>query len=123
MHTAQALVMFQADSDFYQYTTATAAEGDTTTAWQPTAEQVIQGGELIFRTQVGEGEAEGDVVGESQDRAEGQGGGSQEEEREEGQDGDAENQTELQMKVKDEASAEAKEDRGEAMDCESQAQA
>eukprot|EP00064_Thunnus_orientalis_P017431 superscaffoldBa00003701_g17513 len=48
IHTAQALVMFQADSDFYQYTTATTAEGDTATTWQPTAEQVIQEGELIF---------------------------------------------------------------------------
>ncbi|XP_032377172.1 zinc finger and BTB domain-containing protein 17 isoform X2 [Etheostoma spectabile] len=49
IHTAQALVMFQADSDFYQYTTATAAEGDSATTWQPTSEQVIQEGEVIFR--------------------------------------------------------------------------
>lgn len=48
IHTAQALVMFQADSDFYQQ-----YAGDGT--WQ-TAEQVIQGGELLFRTRVEEGE-------------------------------------------------------------------
>uniref|UniRef100_A0A8C3A0B8 Zinc finger and BTB domain-containing protein 17 n=1 Tax=Cyclopterus lumpus TaxID=8103 RepID=A0A8C3A0B8_CYCLU len=52
IHTAQALVMFQADSDFYQYTTATTAEGDSATTWQPTAEQVIQEGDLIFRFRV-----------------------------------------------------------------------
>ncbi|KAG7520449.1 hypothetical protein JOB18_029496 [Solea senegalensis] len=45
IHTAQALVMFQADSDFYQYTTATTTEGETTTTWQATTEQVIQEGE------------------------------------------------------------------------------
>ncbi|XP_034446746.1 zinc finger and BTB domain-containing protein 17 isoform X2 [Hippoglossus hippoglossus] len=45
IHTAQALVMFQADSDFYQYTTTTSAEGETATTWQPTTEQVIQEGE------------------------------------------------------------------------------
>ncbi|XP_047452776.1 zinc finger and BTB domain-containing protein 17 [Mugil cephalus] len=66
IHTAQALVMFQADSDFYQYTTTTTAEGDSTAAWQATPEQVIQEGELIFRAQHGEGE-EG-VVGESQEQ-------------------------------------------------------
>ncbi|KAI4895995.1 hypothetical protein NFI96_025275 [Prochilodus magdalenae] len=48
IHTAQALVMFQADSDFYQQYTA-----DGT--WQAT-EQVIQGGELLFRTREGEEE-------------------------------------------------------------------
>lgn len=48
IHTAQALVMFQADSDFYQQ-----YAGDGT--WQ-TTEQVIQGGELLFRTRVEEGE-------------------------------------------------------------------
>ncbi|XP_074538413.1 zinc finger and BTB domain-containing protein 17 [Halichoeres trimaculatus] len=63
IHTAQALVMFQADSDFYQYTTASTAEGDSTTTWQPTAEQVIQGGELVLQAQGGEGEGgeEGEV--------------------------------------------------------------
>ncbi|XP_054904546.1 zinc finger and BTB domain-containing protein 17 isoform X2 [Poeciliopsis prolifica] len=54
IHTAQALVMFQADSDFYQYTAATATgEGDDAAAaavWQPAPEQVIQQEELIFRT-------------------------------------------------------------------------
>ncbi|XP_076874498.1 zinc finger and BTB domain-containing protein 17 [Brachyhypopomus gauderio] len=49
IHTAQALVMFQADSDFYQQYTADGA-------WQAT-EQVIQGGELLFRTRDGEEEA------------------------------------------------------------------
>lgn len=48
IHTAQALVMFQADSDFYQQ-----YAGDGT--WQ-TTEQVIQGGELLFRTREEEGE-------------------------------------------------------------------
>lgn len=56
IHTAQALVMFQADSDFYQYTTASTAEGDSATTWQPTAEQVIQEGELVLQGQGGEGE-------------------------------------------------------------------
>lgn len=51
IHTAQALVMFQADSDFYQYTAATATDGDSTTTWQPSTEQVIQEGELIFHAQ------------------------------------------------------------------------
>ncbi|XP_028849531.1 zinc finger and BTB domain-containing protein 17-like [Denticeps clupeoides] len=51
MHTAQALVMFQADSDFYQQY---AAAGDST--WQAT-EQVIQGGELLFRPREGEDDA------------------------------------------------------------------
>uniref|UniRef100_A0A8C8D3R9 Zinc finger and BTB domain containing 17 n=1 Tax=Oncorhynchus tshawytscha TaxID=74940 RepID=A0A8C8D3R9_ONCTS len=60
IHTAQALVMFQADSDFYhQYTAAATTVGeDVTTTWQPTSEQVIQGGELVFHTR--EVEAEGD---------------------------------------------------------------
>lgn len=49
IHTAQALVMFQADSDFYQQYEA--ADG----TWQ-TTEQVIQGGELLFRRE-GEDEA------------------------------------------------------------------
>uniref|UniRef100_A0A8C4EGA6 Zinc finger and BTB domain-containing protein 17 n=1 Tax=Dicentrarchus labrax TaxID=13489 RepID=A0A8C4EGA6_DICLA len=71
IHTAQALVMFQADSDFYQYTTATATEGDSATTWQPTAEQVIQEGELIFRAQDEEGEAEGGMVEETQEQEEG----------------------------------------------------
>ncbi|RVE55671.1 hypothetical protein OJAV_G00234030 [Oryzias javanicus] len=39
IHTAQALVMFQADSDFYQYTAAT--EGETATTWQHTSEEVV----------------------------------------------------------------------------------
>ncbi|XP_020362081.1 zinc finger and BTB domain-containing protein 17 isoform X2 [Oncorhynchus kisutch] len=62
IHTAQALVMFQADSDFYhQYTAAATTVGeDVTTTWQPTSEQVIQGGELVFHTR--EVEAEGDEV-------------------------------------------------------------
>ncbi|XP_061760756.1 zinc finger and BTB domain-containing protein 17 isoform X2 [Nerophis ophidion] len=67
IHTAQALVMFQADSDFYQYTTITTAEGETTTAWTPTAEPVIQEGGLIFRGQ--EGDAEEGIVAEPQTEA------------------------------------------------------
>lgn len=58
--------MFQADSDFYQYTAVTTAEGDTTATWQPAAEQVVQEGELIFRGQVGEGNAEERVNEEPQ---------------------------------------------------------
>lgn len=58
IHTAQALVMFQADSDFYQQY----ATGDT--AWQ-TTEQVIQGGELLFRTRDGEEEVEADADAEA----------------------------------------------------------
>nr|AAH91717.1 MGC85135 protein [Xenopus laevis] len=44
MHTAQALVMFQADTDFYQQYSAP-------TTWH--TEQVIQSGELIFRAREG----------------------------------------------------------------------
>lgn len=44
IHTAQALVMFQADTDFYQQYGAAAA-------WQ--TEQVIPAGELLFRTRDG----------------------------------------------------------------------
>uniref|UniRef100_A0A674P3V5 Zinc finger and BTB domain containing 17 n=1 Tax=Takifugu rubripes TaxID=31033 RepID=A0A674P3V5_TAKRU len=55
IHTAQALVMFQADSDFYQYTAAASTDGDSATTWQPSAEQVIQEGELIFHAQNEEG--------------------------------------------------------------------
>ncbi|KAM9116017.1 zinc finger and BTB domain-containing protein 17 isoform 1-T1 [Pangshura tecta] len=44
IHTAQALVMFQADTDFYQQYGAAAT-------WQ--AEQVIQSGELLFRARDG----------------------------------------------------------------------
>ncbi|XP_055748471.1 zinc finger and BTB domain-containing protein 17-like [Salvelinus fontinalis] len=62
IHTAQALVMFQADSEFYHQCTAAATTvgEDVTTTWQPTSEQVIQGGELVFHTR--EAEAEGDEV-------------------------------------------------------------
>lgn len=62
IHTAQALVMFQADSDFYQYTAAAATgEGDDAAAaaiWQPAPGQVIQQEELIFRTDEEEGKSE-----------------------------------------------------------------
>ncbi|KAL1021104.1 hypothetical protein UPYG_G00008870 [Umbra pygmaea] len=63
IHTAQALVMFQADSDFYQQytTTASAAGGEVVTStWQPTSEQVIQGGDLVFHTREAE---DGDLEG------------------------------------------------------------
>lgn len=66
IHTAQALVMFQADSDFYQYTTAAAAEGDAAPPWQPAAEHVIQEGELIFRGQDGVEAREEGMMGDSQ---------------------------------------------------------
>uniref|UniRef100_A0A674MK85 Zinc finger and BTB domain containing 17 n=1 Tax=Takifugu rubripes TaxID=31033 RepID=A0A674MK85_TAKRU len=66
IHTAQALVMFQADSDFYQYTAAASTDGDSATTWQPSAEQVIQEGELIFHAQNEEGG--GDLEGGSQGR-------------------------------------------------------
>lgn len=68
IHTAQALVMFQADTDFYQYTTtATTAEGDAATTWQPTSEQVIQEEQVIIRTEEGERKAEDEIVGETQE--------------------------------------------------------
>lgn len=71
IHTAQALVMFQADSDFYQYTaTAATAEGDAATTWQPTPEHVIQEGELIFRTQAGDGESGEGIVEGTQEQEE-----------------------------------------------------
>ena len=117
IHTAQALVMFQADSDFYQYTTATTAEGDTATTWQPTTEQVIQEGELIFRAQDAEGEAEGGMVGETQEQ-EGSAGVIHEERRE---DGEVETHTELQPEGKDEASAGVEEEKEGEMECEIQA--
>ncbi|KAJ8257712.1 hypothetical protein GJAV_G00188880 [Gymnothorax javanicus] len=56
IHTAQALVMFQADSDFYQQ-----YGGEAT--WQ-TTEQVIQQGELLFRTREGGEEEEEGEQGE-----------------------------------------------------------
>ncbi|XP_061592650.1 zinc finger and BTB domain-containing protein 17 [Cololabis saira] len=64
IHTAQALVMFQADSDFYQYTTATTAEGVAAAAWQPAPGQVIQEGEIIFRTEEGEKKQEVEIDGQ-----------------------------------------------------------
>ncbi|XP_076022409.1 zinc finger and BTB domain-containing protein 17 [Genypterus blacodes] len=100
IHTAQALVMFQADSDFYQYTAATTAEGDASSTWQPTAEQVIQEGELIFQAKEGEGEAEGEEVGKTQKQD-----GVMEEEEEGG--GKVEIPPELQADEKDETTAEA----------------
>ncbi|XP_028309783.1 zinc finger and BTB domain-containing protein 17 [Gouania willdenowi] len=69
IHTAQALVMFQADSDFYQYATV---EGGDATTWQTTSEQVVQEGELIFRDQVKEGETE-TAGGEREGGVEGEG--------------------------------------------------
>nr|XP_019944267.1 PREDICTED: LOW QUALITY PROTEIN: zinc finger and BTB domain-containing protein 17 [Paralichthys olivaceus] len=74
IHTAQALVMFQADSDFYQYTTTTTAEGETATTWQPTTEQVIQEGELIRHANEGEEEADRKMVDKSQYEKTGQEG-------------------------------------------------
>lgn len=62
IHTAQALVMFQADSDYYQYTATTTTEGDDVSTWQPTSEQVIQGGELVFRTADQEEGAQAEAV-------------------------------------------------------------
>lgn len=69
IHTAQALVMFQADSDYYQYTTSTATEGDAASTWQPTAEHVIQEGELIFRPPEQKDGTEGEVI-HKEDRGE-----------------------------------------------------
>ncbi|MGH0151737.1 UNVERIFIED_CONTAM: hypothetical protein FKN15_020912 [Acipenser sinensis] len=54
IHTAQALVMFQADSDFYQQYGGTAS-------WQ-TTEQVIQTGELLFRARDGDGDGDGEEL-------------------------------------------------------------
>lgn len=118
IHTAQALVMFQADSDFYQYTTATAAEGDSATTWQPAAEHVIQEGELIFRAQDAEGEAGGGMVAETQEQEEESGGVIHEEERE---DGEVETHTELHAEGKDEGAAEVEGEKEEQVECESQA--
>lgn len=63
IHTAQALVMFQADSDFYQQ-----YAGDET--WQ-TTEQVIQGGELLFRTREEDGEEEEGALAQPESQSEG----------------------------------------------------
>jgi len=112
IHTAQALVMFQADSDFYQYATATTAEGDSATTWQPTAEQVIQEGELLFRTQDVEGEIVGETQGEETE------GAIQAEER---GDEEMEAHAEIHAEENDEAAAEVEEEKQEEMECESQA--
>ena len=75
IHTAQALVMFQADSDFYQQ-----YGGEAT--WQAT-EQVIQQGELLFRTREGgdeEEEAAAAEEEEEEEEAEAQGEGRGDEE-------------------------------------------
>ncbi|KAL6120005.1 zbtb17 [Pungitius sinensis] len=114
IHTAQALVMFQADSDFYQYTTATTAEAESATTWQPTAEHVIQEGDLIFRAQDGEGVAEGEIVGETHSDETGE-VTREEEERE---DEEVETPVEIHTEGKDE---EAEEEKQEEMECESQA--
>lgn len=113
IHTAQALVMFQADSDFYQYTTTTTPEGDTATTWQPTAEQVIQEGELIFRAQDGDGEAEGGMVEETEEQEIEPGVVIHEDGVEAGQ---VETQPHMQTDGQDESAAEKEED----MQCESQ---
>lgn len=114
IHTAQALVMFQADTDFYQYTTATTAEGDTATTWQPTAEQVIQEGELIFRAQDADGEAEGEMVEETEEQEERPGVVIHEDG---GEAGEVKTHTQLQTEGKDEAAAEMGE-KEEEMECE-----
>ncbi|XP_017266672.1 zinc finger and BTB domain-containing protein 17 [Kryptolebias marmoratus] len=114
IHTAQALVMFQADSDFYQYTTtATTAEGDAATTWQPTSEQVIQEGQVIIRTEDGERKPEDGIPGGTQEPQ-----GSEEiihvvEEVEEGQ---VETHSEHQTEGED-----VEEEKKEEMECESQA--
>ncbi|XP_039903350.1 zinc finger and BTB domain-containing protein 17 [Simochromis diagramma] len=110
IHTAQALVMFQADSDFYQYTAATTAEGDSTATWQTTPEQVIHEGELIFRAQVGEGETEDGMIGEAQEQEE-----SEQEVQEKVEDGQVETTTEIKTYEKD-----VEEDKEQEMECESQ---
>ncbi|XP_068599450.1 zinc finger and BTB domain-containing protein 17 [Brachionichthys hirsutus] len=117
IHTAQALVMFQADSDFYQYTTAT-AEGDCAATWQPAAEQVIHEGELIFRSQDGDGEAEVEMVGETQEQEEGSGAVADDDD-EGREDGAVKPHTELHSEGNGEATTEVAEDKEQEMDCES----
>lgn len=117
IHTAQALVMFQADSDFYQYTAAATNEGDNATTWQPTAEQVIQEGELIFRAQDGEGEAEGGMVEETEEQEEGPGVVIHEEG---GEAREVETHTQVHTEGKEEATMEM-EEKEEELECESQA--
>lgn len=70
--------MFQADSDFYQYT---AADGDAATTWQPTAEQVIQDGEHVLHTEAGQEAGDG-MAGETQEKEKEAEGAVDEEERE-----------------------------------------
>lgn len=81
IHTAQALVMFQADSDFYQYTPA---DGDAAATWQPTAEQVIQDGEHVLHTEAGH-EADEEIVSEPQENEKSAEGAAEEEEQDEGE--------------------------------------
>ncbi|XP_029012770.1 zinc finger and BTB domain-containing protein 17 [Betta splendens] len=118
IHTAQALVMFQADSDFYQYTTATTSEGETATTWQPTAEQVIQEGELIFRAHDGEGEAEEGIVEETEEQGQGAGvviheGGEE--------SGEVATHIQLQAEENNEPTAEIEEEKDGKVVCQSQA--
>lgn len=81
IHTAQALVMFQADSDFYQYT---AADGDAAATWQPTTEQVIQDGEHVLHTEGGP-EADEGIARETQEEEKRAEGAVDEEGREDGE--------------------------------------
>lgn len=105
--------MFQADSDFYQYTAAT-ADGDSATTWQSTAEQVIPGGELIFHAQDGEGDTEGGMVGQTEEEEEGSEGMIVEEGRENGA-------VDTQIESANEAAAELKKEKGGVVECENQA--
>lgn len=117
IHTAQALVMFQADSDFYQYTAAT-AEGETSTTWQPTAEQVIQEGELIFRAHDGEAEPEEGIVEETEEQGEGTGVVIHEDG---GDTGEVETHIQLQAEENSERAAEMEEENDGKVVSESQA--
>lgn len=74
--------MFQADSDFYQYT---ATDGDTAATWQPTTEQVIQEGEHVLHAQGGEGETEEGIAVQTQEEEKGSGQVVDEEGRENGE--------------------------------------
>lgn len=113
IHTAQALVMFQADSDFYQYTATSTAEGESAPTWQSTSEHVIQEGDLIFRSQDGDENAEGGIAGRTtEEEEEGSEGVIREEEGVE--DEQVETHTELQTDEKD---VEEKDN----IECESQA--
>uniref|UniRef100_A0AAV2LWB1 C2H2-type domain-containing protein n=1 Tax=Knipowitschia caucasica TaxID=637954 RepID=A0AAV2LWB1_KNICA len=97
IHTAQALVMFQADSDYYQYTTTTTVEGETSPTWQPTSVQVE---ELVLRPVDHEEGAQTDTAAQEEDAA-----------------AESELETQIEMKTKESQNSGEGSNQTEDMDC------